>query len=178
MQSLGVFMRSSFLAILLVAGLATGAASAEDATTMTTLKADQIGQIFCLSRLGNDEAVIEGILTADLKAAIEAASVKDEAYEKQYPGEKPPLGDGIPWQGWPDYAAECTTGLVTLMKTDAKVEINYGFPEDASANFTDTLLLKRVDMPDYGTGFWRIDNIAYGPGGDLKSVLTSAFDNL
>jgi hypothetical protein len=67
---------------------------------------------------------------------------------------------------------------VTLMKTDAKVEINYAFPEDAAANFTDTLLLKRVDMPDYDTGFWRIDNIAYSTGGDLKDVLTTAFDNL
>jgi len=169
-------MRSSLLAILLVAGLTSVPAVADD--TMTTLKPEQIGQIFCLSRLGNDEAVLDGIMTADLKAIIAEAWSKDDAWEEQNPGEKPPLGDGIPWQAWPDYAAECTVGLVTLMKTDAKVEINYAFPEDAAANFTDTLLLKRVDMPDYGTGFWRIDNIAYSTGGDLKAVLASAFENL
>lgn len=168
-------MRASLLIILLVTGL-TPPASAD--ATMTTLRAEQIGQIFCLSRLGNDEAVLEGILTAELKAAIADAWVKDEAYEKQYPGDKPPLGDGIPWQAWPDYAAECNVGLVTLMKTDAKVEIGYVFPEDAEANFTDTLLLKKVDMPDYGTGFWRIDNIAYATGGDLKSQLIGAFEGL
>jgi hypothetical protein len=169
-------MRSSLLTILLVAGLATVPARADD--TMTTLKPEQIGQIFCLSRTGNDEAVIDGILSADLKTAIADAWAKDDAWETANPGEKPPLGDGIPWQAWPDYAAECNVGLVTLMKTDAKVEINYGFPEDASANFTDTLLLKRVDMPDYGTAFWRIDNIAYATEGDLKAVLAGAFEGL
>jgi hypothetical protein len=169
-------MRSSLLAILLTAGIATAPALADD--TMVTLKPEHLGQIFCFSRLGNDEAVLDGVLTAELKTAIADAWTKNEAYEKQYPGEKPPLGDGIPWQARPDYAAECTVGLVTLMKTDAKVEINYVFPEDAAANFTDTLLLKRVDQPDYGTGFWRIDNIAYSTGSDLKAVLVGAFDNL
>jgi hypothetical protein len=169
-------MRSSLLAILLTAGIATAPAPADD--TMVTLKPEHLGQIFCFSRLGNDEAVLDGVLTAELKTAIADAWTKNEAYEKQYPGEKPPLGDGIPWQAWPDYAAECTVGLVTLMKTDAKVEINYVFPEDAAANFTDTLLLKRVDQPDYGTGFWRIDNIAYSTGGDLKAVLVGAFEDL
>jgi hypothetical protein len=168
-------MRSSLLTFLLVAGLTSLPAVADD--TMTTLKPEQIGQIFCLSRVGNDEAVLDGIMTADLKTAIAEAWSKDDAWEEQNPGEKPPLGDGIPWQAWPDYAPECTVGLVTLMKTDAKVEINYAFPKEAAANFTDTLLLKRVDMPDYGTGFWRIDNVAYATGGDLKAVLVSAFED-
>jgi hypothetical protein len=168
-------MRSSLLAVLLVAGLTSLPAVADD--TMATLKPEQIGQIFCLSRVGNDEAVLDGIMTADLKTAIAEAWSKDDVWEEQNPGEKPPLGDGIPWQAWPDYAPECTVGLVTLMKTDAKVEINYAFPKEAAANFTDTLLLKRVDMPDYGTGFWRIDNVAYATGGDLKAVLVSAFED-
>ena len=169
-------MRSSFLAILLVAGLTTVPALADD--TMTTLKPEQIGQIFCLSRTGNDEAVLDGILTSELKTAIADAWAKDDAWETANPGEKPPLGDGIPWQAWPDYATECNVGLVTLMKTYAKVEINYVFADDAEANFTDTLLLKRVDMPNYGTAFWRIDNIAYATESDLKAVLLGAFEGL
>ncbi len=138
---------------------------------MATLKPEQVGQIFCFSRLGNDEAAVEGILSPALKSAIADAWSKDDAWEKANPGDKPPLGDGIPWQAWPDYAAECSVGLVTLMKTDARVEIHYGFPESADANFTDTLLLKRIDMADYGTAFWRIDNIAYATGGDLQATL-------
>ena len=62
------------------------------------------------------------------------------------------------------------------MKTDAKVEISYGFPGQTDANYTDTLLLKKVDMADYQTSFWRIDNIAYAGGGDLKAHLHALFD--
>ena len=169
-------MRSSFLAFLLLAGLTTMPTVADD--TMVTLKPEQIGQIFCLSRVGNDEAVIEGILSPELKTAIADAWAKDDAWETANPGEKPPLGDGIPWQAWTDYAPECTIGLVTLMKTDAKVEITYAFPDQPDAGFTDTLLLKRVDMADYGTAFWRIDNIAYATGGDLRATLLGAFEGL
>ena len=142
---------------------------------MVTLKANQIGEIFCMSRIGNDTGPIDGLLTDDLKSAIAEADKKDAAWEEKNPGEKPPLGDGIPWQAWPDYAAKCSIGLVTLSKTDAKVEINYGFPEDSKADFTDTLILKKIDQPDYGTGFWRIDNVAYSTGSDLKAELIAAF---
>jgi hypothetical protein len=166
-------MRSSFLALLITSSLAILPTAADD--SMVTLEPEQIGQIFCLSRTGNDEGPIEGLLTPDLDALIADAWTRSDAWEAANPGEKPPLGDGVPWQAWPDYAPTCTVGAVTLMKTDAKVEIAYGF-EDASANFTDTLLLKRVDMPDYGTAFWRIDNIAYATGGDLRAALAGAFE--
>jgi hypothetical protein len=169
-------MRSSFLSALLVAGLVSMPAIADD--TMVTLKPEQIGQIFCLSRTGNDEAVIEGILSAELKTAIADAWAKDKAWGDANPGDKPPLGDGIPWQTWPDYAPDCTIGLVTLMKTDARVEITYAFPDQPDAGFTDTLLLKRVEIENYGTPFWRIDNLAYAEGGDLRATLLAAFEGL
>ena len=168
-------MRYLCLAATLATSMLSFPAFANDDSTMVTLKADQIGQIFCLSRTGNDEGVIDGILSDGLKAAIADAETKNAAWETANPGDKPPLGDGIPWQAYPDYASECTVGLVTLMKTDARVEIKYGFPESPDAGFTDTLLLKKIDMPDYGTGFWRIDNIAYATGSDLKADLTAAF---
>lgn len=166
-------MRRIVISSLLSASFALPAL-AED-STMVTLKAKQIGEIFCLSRLGNDTGPIEGLLTESLKSAIADADQKDAAWEKQNPGEKPPLGDGIPWQAWPDYAASCTVGLLTLSRTDAKVEIKYGFPEDPKADFVDTLLLKKIDQADYGIGFWRIDNIAYATGSDLKAELLVAF---
>jgi len=164
--------------IILTAALAVSLfalpAFADD--TMVTLKPEQVGQIFCLSRIGNDEAVVSGILSDELASAIDGAWTANDAWEQANPGDKPPLGDGIPWQSWPDYAPDCSVGLVTLMKTDAKVEIQYGFPDQPDANFTDTLLLKRVDMPDYGTAFWRIDNISFATGGDLKTSLSQVFE--
>ncbi len=166
-------MRSALLAVLLMPGLALAPAFAGDG--MMTLKPEQIGHIFCLSRSGNDTGPIVGLLTAGLTTAIAEAEAKNDSWEAAHPGEKPPLGDGIPWQAWPDYAPDCKVGLVTLMKTDARVDIDYAFPDQPDANFTDTLLLKRVDMPDYGSAFWRIDNIAYATEGDLRGTLAAAF---
>jgi hypothetical protein len=166
-------MRTTVLAIA-AASLFVLPVHADD--TMVTLKPEQIGQIFCLSRVGNDEAVVSGILTEELASAIDGAWTANEAWEEANPGDKPPLGDGIPWQSWPDYAAGCAVGLVTLMKSDAKVEIQYHFPDAPDADFTDTLLLRRVDVPEYQAAFWRIDNIAFSTGGDLRASLSRAFE--
>jgi hypothetical protein len=169
-------MRHLALAALFAAALAPLPVLADDAPTMVTLKAEQIGQIFCLSRIGNDDAVIGGILTRDLQQAVAAAEKKDAAYARKHPGEKPPLGDGIPWQSAADYAPQCSTGLVTLSKLDAKVELKYAFPDDPSANFSDTLILKKIDQPGLGVGFWRIDNVGYGDGSDLRAEMLKAFE--
>ncbi len=168
-------MRILLPALLLASGLAAAPAAADDGTI--GLKPEQIGQIFCLSRLGGDEGPVMGILTPELAAAIDDAWARnDEWLAANPPGEKPPLGDGIPWQAWPDYAASCTVGLATLMKTDAKVEITYGFPEAPDAGFTDVLLLRRVAGGD-GVARWRIDNVAYATSGDLRAALAGTFDD-
>ena len=151
------------------------AADNEPTGQMVVLKADQIGQIFCMSRIGNDEAVISGILTDTLGKAIATADKLDGAYAKAHPDEEPPLGDGIPWQSSADYAPKCDTGLVTLSKTDAKVEIKYSFPDDAASNFTDQLILKKLPIKGMDVGYWRIDDVIYPDGTDLKTALVNAF---
>jgi len=171
-------MRSIISVALLATALTTLPVHADDnepAGQMVVLKASQIGQIFCLSRLGNDEAVIEGILTDDLNKAIKVAEKKDADYAKKNPGEEPPLGDGLGWQSTPDYADTCDIGLVTLSKTDAKVEIKYGFKSDPSANYTDTLILKKVPIEGMDVGYWRIDDVIYPDGTDLKTGPVKAF---
>lgn len=142
---------------------------------MVVLKANQIGQIFCLSRIGNDEQVIMGILTTDLDKAIKDAEAKDAAYAKKYPDEEPPLGDGLGWQTHPDYADTCEVGLVTLSKTDAKVEIKYGYKAYPDENYTDTLILKKVPIEGMDVGYWRIDDVIYTDGTDMKQGLIQAF---
>jgi hypothetical protein len=164
------------LAAILVAAPPAMAADSEAAGQMVVLKASQIGQIFCLSRQGNDEAVIAGILTDGLRQAIATAEAKDATYASKNPGEKPPLGDGVPWQSSPDYAPKCDTGLVALSRTDAKVEIKYGFPDEPAADFIDTLILKRVPVAGMNVGYWRIDNVLYPDGSDLKTTLAAAFE--
>jgi len=144
---------------------------------MVTISPEQIGEIFCIARLGNDMAPVEGLLTAELTAAIAEAEAKNDAIQKAHPDEKPPLGDGIPWQAFPDYAAECKVGTVTLEADRASVDIAYGFPEYPDANFTDQLQLIRVAQPNLPEPLWRIENLGYANGGDLRSVLVSAFAN-
>ena len=169
--------------MLLVALLATTltslpalAADNEPVGQMVVLKAAQIGQIFCLSRTGNDEAVISGILTDDLNKAIRVAEDKDADYAKKYPDEKPPLGDGLGWQSTPDYADTCDVGLVTLSRTDARVEIKYGFKDYPDGNYVDTLILRKVPIEGMDVGYWRIDDVLYPDGSDLKGGLVAAFE--
>jgi len=177
-RSFGVFTMRTAAAILVATALMASpafAADTESAGQMVVLKADQIGEIFCMSRIGNDEAVISGILTDGLKQAIATVDKLDDAYAKAHPDEKPPLGDGIPWQSSADYAPKCDTGLATLSKMDAKVEIKYSFPDDAAADFTDTLILKKLPIDGTNVGYWRIDNVVYSDGTDLKTALSNAF---
>lgn len=168
---------ASMLAVLAVASLPGILPSAADDSSgrMVVLKAAQIGQIFCLSRIGNDEAVISGLLTDRLSRAVADARRKDRAYAQRHPGDKPPLGDGVPWQSSADYAPECNVGLVSLSRTDARVEIRYGFPDAPDANFSDTLTLKKITLADRGVGYWRIDDILYPDGTDLRKALLRAF---
>lgn len=168
-------MRYLSLAALVAAAFVSAPIAADD-SQMIKLKPEQIAQIFCLSRTGNDEAVISGILTEDLMKAIDVANKKDDDYVKKNPGEKPPLGDGIPWQSAPDYADRCDIGLVTLSKTDAKVELKYSFKDYPDANFTDVLILKKIPVEGFNDGVWRIDDVFYPDGTDMRAALVEAFN--
>ena len=165
-----------FAATVLAASLFASPVLAQD-DMMAILLPGQIGQIFCMSRQGNDEGPIVGLLTAELSAAIADADKRSADWEAANPGEKPPLGDGIPWQSFPDYAPDCTVGPVTVSEMGAEVEIRYGFPEAPNADFTDVLKLKRVARTDY-IDHWRIDDIGFATGGGLRSTLVDMFAGL
>ena len=161
------------LAALPLALLVALPASAQDGPVALT--PDQIGQIFCLGRIGNDMAPVEGLLTEDLRLAIAAAWAANDAWMDANPSdEKPPLGDGIPWQSWPDYAPDCSVASMSYEMDEARVWIEYGFPGAPDAGFTDTLQLRLVPG-GFGWTVWRIDNIRFGTGGDLRSALIGAF---
>lgn len=161
--------------ILAFAGLALALTTLPASAEMITISPQQIGQIFCISRLGNDMAPVTGLLTPALSRAIADADKKNAEWEAANPGEKPPLGDGIPWQASPDYASKCEVGHVEPVMNEAWVEIAYGFPDYPDADFTDKLHLLQVDDPDIGEPVWRIDNIEYSEGSDLKAELLEAF---
>ena len=167
--------RTLLIAALLAIVVGTPKPSFAQDTGPTIMSPAQIGEIFCILRIGNDMAPVEGLLTPDLTAVIENAWSVNSAYEDEYPGEKPPLGDGLPWQAWPDYAPVCQVGAVTIDGDRATVALNYAFPDYPDANFTDNLQLVRIDNAETGFTVWRIDNIAYAEG-DFRKALEAAFD--
>ena len=154
--------------------LAPAATPAQDGPILISPEA--IGQIFCLSRTGNDMAPVEGLLTDDLSFTIAKAVEESDAWAAANPGDKPPLGDGVQWADFPDYAPNCTVGPVALAGGKALVTIGYGFPDAPAADYVDELAL--VEVPDAmlgGTPRWRIDNVIFADDYDLRQALRLAF---
>lgn len=160
------------VAIILLAPLAAVPVLGQEGPTILTPA--QIGQIFCLGRIGNDMAPVEGLLTPDLGDVIAQAWARNDAWAAANPGDKPPLGDGIPWQAWQDYAPRCTARSASYEMDEARVWLDYVFPETPRAEFTDTLHLKLIPGPD-GWNVWRIDNVSFASGSDLRAALAAAF---
>jgi len=142
---------------------------------MITITPDQIGQIFCIGSLGNDMAPVEALLTPDLAATIADAWVKDAAFEAANPGDKPPLGDGLPWRTWQDYADGCTIAEGEVGREAASVLINYTFATAPEANYTNFLVLRPVSLADGAEVVWRIDDIDLGEGNTFRTLLERAF---
>ena len=137
---------------------------------------DQLGDAFCIASLANDMSSIEaGLLTPALAEAIAAAETRNAKFKAQYPDDKPPLGDGLPWRSYPDFADGCTVGAVFLAPdaATAGVEINYSFKADPSANYTDTLQLKQTTGTDR---FYQIDDIEQIDSQSLTNALITLFE--
>jgi len=156
--------------LLLAAGL-TGAQAQPP-----TWSPDQVGDAFCIASLANDMSSIEaGLLTPPLVEAIAVAETRNAEFKSQYPDDKPPLGDGLPWRSYPDFADGCTVGTVTLAPdaATASVDINYSFKADPSANYTDVLQLKQTTGTDR---FYQIDEIDQVDGQTFTTALAAQFE--
>lgn len=143
---------------------------------MVTVSPQQIGGIFCLAHLGNDDAILGGVLTDELRTQIAYSEARNATIADANPDEKPPLGDGIPWSSFPDHADTCSTGSIAVENGVARVVIQYGFAADPSADYSDTLVLKQMPHGyDPSTGIWRIDDVAYTVDGTLRGTLDGVF---
>lgn len=123
---------------------------------MVTISPEQIGQIFCIGSLGNNMAPVETLLSPGLQSVIAEAWQMNAAFEHAHPGEKPPLGDGLPWRSYPDYADGCTVGTIAGDANRMTVEIRYTFKDYPDADYIDGLVL--IPAADQ-SGVWQIDDI-------------------
>lgn len=145
---------------------------------MATVSPMQIGEIFCIARLGNDDGILAGTMTDELRTLVAYSEARNATIATAFPEDKPPLGDGIPWASFPDYAAKCSVGSVAVDGKAANVTVNYGFPAEPSADYSDTLQLKLMPHPwDPDTGIWRLDDIRYTTSQTLRETLAAIFGN-
>jgi hypothetical protein len=155
-------------AAALAMGLATTCvASAQDADV------DAYVQAFCGLREADGGAGRIYLLSPGLTEVVTAALEKNAAIQAGNSDEKPPLGDGIPYQGFQDYAPVCEPGAFVAEGDKVIAEVKYVFPDEQDAEAMDRLVLVKGDG-----GVYVIDDIRYGAEGDddtLRGALADAF---
>jgi hypothetical protein len=135
-----------------------------------------VAEKFCATRLKGDEAAVRSLLTPSLIKSIEEAEARNDIIARASPDEKPPFGDGIPYQSFPDAAPVCQVGDEKQVPGRTEIEVRYVFPDTEGANWTDRLILIDSD------GRLLIDNVVFETSVNdideisLRSVLFNAFD--
>jgi hypothetical protein len=100
-----------------------------------------LGEAFCKARLAGDEPATLKLLTPSLAKAIEEAKARNDVIAKATPDEKPPFGDGIPYQAFPDVPEGCDVGAIGDKAGRVEIEVKYLFPKTPNADWTDRLKL-------------------------------------
>jgi hypothetical protein len=135
-----------------------------------------LGEAFCKARLAGDEPATLKLLTPSLAKAIEEAKARNDVIAKATPDEKPPFGDGIPYQAFPDVPEGCGVGAIGDKAGRVEIEVKYLFPKTPNADWTDRLKLStegdRLLIDDI-----IFANVANGePDLGLRRLLFDAFD--
>ena len=126
-------MRILLPALLLATSLAALPTAADDGAI--GLKPEQIGQIFCLSRLGSDEGPIMGILSPELTAAIGDAWTANDAWIAA----NPPFRAGASSDSWNAYSLSLR---VVVWMQQLALRRNRLAP-----GFVDTAMTRRIPDP-------------------------------
>ena len=135
------------LSALALAGLVASTAAAEEDPT-------SLARQFCDAVRNSDETLAEALMSPDLQAAIARLRVADAEFRIAYPGDKPPLGDGLRLTAFPDGLASCTPVAVTSDSAD----LVFAPGSDPSATWQDRLVL--MATPDGGVV---VADILYAP---------------
>ncbi len=132
---------------------------------------EAFGMAFCANIQKGDDAKMNILLSPSLKSFIKDAETANDKIAKAAPDEKPPLGDGIPWKAYQDYAPLCRVGNLAAQGDVQMVDIHHGFADTPNADWTDRLVLIQQD------GKWMLDDVRYGPGYDsgLRAQVTQSF---
>jgi hypothetical protein len=120
--------------------------------------------MFCLLGKHGGESGRMYLVTRSLGEAINAAMRKNDEIAAAVPGEKPPLGDGIPFQSYPDNTPTCRPGKLTDKGRYQELVIAYQFPDAPEGNWIDRLALVPED------GLLRVDDVFFGAGDSTEGL--------
>lgn len=123
-----------------------------------------LGSLFCQLRANGGEQPVRYLLTKALLDAIDAAYATSDAWEKANPGDKPPLGDGIPFQSFPDVADGCGPTKSAVVDGVPMIDISYTFKAYPDADYADRIVVRNEN------GRPLIDDVLYQTN-DYKSGL-------
>lgn len=154
-------------AVLSITLAASSAAVAQD------IDAEPYAQAFCSLRQADGGAARLYLLSPSLMAAVMGALEENARLQAETPDEKPPLGDGVPYQSRQDFAPECEPGATAREGNAIVADVVYSFPDAPDAGWTDRLVLIEGEG-----GTYLVDDIRYGPEGEedtLRGVLEEAF---
>ncbi len=89
----------------------------------------EVAEAFCKAREANNDDATRALLTPSLIGEVDAAQARSDVIAKANPEDKPPLGDGIPYQAFPDVPKDCTVGDVAERSGSIEVKVTYSFPD-------------------------------------------------
>lgn len=150
-----------------IALLTQGTAFAQDDVTVPYVQA------FCSLGTVDGGSGRAYLATPELGEAIRTAMAENARLQEADPQEKPPLGDGVPWQSFQDVAPACEPGAVTTEGERLVAEVKYSFPDSPGSGWIDRLVL--VKAPD---GVLYVDDVRFGATGEdetLRKTLAEAF---
>lgn len=161
------------LAASAAVGMAAGGALATDGPKLDPV---EVATAFCSTRVAGDDAATLALASGSLAEVIDAALTRNARVQDATPDEKPPLGDGIPWQAFPDRASACTPGAPEASGSNYLVGVTYSFPDQPNGSWTDTLKLvpdgDRLAVDD--VFYPQAANDSSRPG--LRRLLFDSFD--
>ena len=86
---------------------------AAPAQASDTADVQRLAEAFCAAVRAGDEAAAEALMLPTLRKGIDALRVANDAFLLAYPGDKPPLGNGLRLTAYQDYPESCIPETVT-----------------------------------------------------------------
>ncbi len=119
-----------------------------------TSAAQALAAAWCAAVASLDEGAATTLMSPDLQQDVALARIANDAFAAGHPGEKPPLGDGLPLTAFADKVDDCTASDVT----PSGALLTFTASGGGATTWTDAI--EFVSTPDGGL---RVGDVLYAP---------------